>query len=61
MLPGEAEQIKRATNPNTPISDLVELLLDFPGEVLRNPPFQVAVVADRTVGGPEGHRQSNPS
>jgi hypothetical protein len=35
--------------------------LDFPGEVLRNPPFQVAVVADRTVGGPEGHRQSNPS
>jgi hypothetical protein len=42
----EKELIERCSNPNTPIGDLLSLLVDFPGEVLRNPAFQIGVVAD---------------
>ena len=37
---------QRAANPDTPAQLLLDLLLDFPGEVLRNPSFKLAVVAD---------------
>jgi hypothetical protein len=42
----EKELIEQCSNPNTPIGDLLSLLVDFPGEVLRNPAFQIGVVAD---------------
>jgi hypothetical protein len=43
------DQLSRASDPNTDISQLVALLVDFPGNVLRNPAFQIAVVADPTI------------
>lgn len=36
----------KATDPATPARLLLELLLDFPAEVLRNPAFRLAVAAD---------------
>jgi hypothetical protein len=46
MLTSETELLDQASNPNTPIGELLSLLVDFPGEVLRNPAFQMGVVAD---------------
>ncbi len=49
MTNSEPDMRGRATDPSTPISELLELLLDFPGDVLRNPAFVVAVAADPAV------------
>ena len=46
MLTSETELLDQASNPDTPIGELLSLLVDFPGEVLRNPAFQMGVVAD---------------
>jgi hypothetical protein len=42
----EKELIEQCSNPDTPIGELRSLLVDFPGEVLRNPAFQMGIVAD---------------
>ena len=42
----EKELIEQCSNPDTPIGELLSLLVDFPGEVLRNPAFQMGVTAD---------------
>lgn len=42
----EKKLIEQCSNPDTPIGELLSLLVDFPGEVLRNPTFQMGVVAD---------------
>lgn len=42
----EAPLLARCRNPDTPVDELASMLADFPGEVLRNPAFKIATVAD---------------
>jgi hypothetical protein len=45
----EIDPLHRASDPNTKVSDLVALLTDFPGNVLRNPAFEVAISTDMSI------------
>jgi hypothetical protein len=55
----EAPIVARCRNPDTPVDELASMLADFPGEVLRNPSFKLAMVADRSmIRGMPLHKQA---